>query len=80
METSVENYLDLTIEEVYAVISNTSIWPSTFDQNKKIKLMTSMIKYFIDKEEYEKCQQLQNIIDELENNQQNNRRSRTESN
>ena len=75
-----ENYLDLTIEEVYAVISNTSIWPSTFDQNKKIKLMTSMIKYFIDKEEYEKCQQLQNIIDELENNQQNNRRSRTESN
>ena len=80
METSVENYLDLTIEEVYAVISNTSIQPSTFDQNKKIKLMTSMIKYFIDKEEYEKCQQLQNIIDELENNQQNNRRSRTESN
>ena len=80
METSVENYLDLTIEEVYAVISNTSIWPSAFDQNKKIKLMTSMIKYFIDKEEYEKCQQLQNIIDELENNQQNNRRSRTESN
>ena len=80
METSVENYLDLTIEEVYAVISNTSIWPSTFDQNKKIKLMTSMIKYFIDKEDYEKCQQLQNIIDELENNQQNNRRSRTESN
>ena len=80
METSVENYLDLTIEEVYAVISNTSIWPSTFDQNKKIKLMTSMIKYFIDKEEYEKCQQLQDIIDELENNQQSNRRSRTESN
>tara|TARA_R100001377_G_scaffold46270_1_gene26539 strand:- start:934 stop:1176 length:243 start_codon:yes stop_codon:yes gene_type:complete len=80
METSVENYLDLTIEEVYIVISNTSIWPSTFDQSKKIKLMTSMIKYFIDKEEYEKCQQLQNIIDELGNNQQGNRRSRVESN
>jgi len=35
-----------------------------------------MIKYFIDKEEYEKCQQLQNIIDELDNNQQSSRRSR----
>ena len=80
METTVENYLDLTIEEVYEVISNINVWPSTFNQTKKIKLMTSMIKYFIDKEEYEKCQQLQNIIDELENNQQNNRRSRTESN
>jgi len=76
METSVENYLDLTIDEVYDVISNTNVWPSTFDQNKKIKLMNSMIKYFIDKEEYEKCQQLQNIIDELDNNQQNSRRSR----
>jgi hypothetical protein len=80
METTVENYLDLTIEEVYEVISNINVWPSTFNQTKKIKLMTSMIKYFIDKEEYEKCQQLQNIIDELENNQQSNRRSRTESN
>jgi len=80
METSVENYLDLTIEEVYIVISNIEVWPTTFDQNKKIKLMTSMIKYFIDKEEYEKCQQLQDIIDELENNQQSNRRSRIESN
>jgi len=76
METSVENYLDLTIDEVYDVISNINVWPATFDRNKKIKLMNSMIKYFIDKEEYEKCQQLQNIIDELDNNQQNSRRSR----
>ena len=76
METSVENYLDLTIDEVYDVISNVNVWPSTFDRNKKIKLMNSMIKYFIDKEEYEKCQQLQNIIDELDNNQQSSRRSR----
>jgi len=76
METSVENYLDLTIDEVYDVISNINVWPATFDRNKKIKLMNSMIKYFIDKEEYEKCQQLQNIIDELDNNQQSSRRSR----
>jgi len=80
METSVENYLDLTIDEVYHVISNIDVWPTSFDKNQKIKLMSSMIKYFIDKEEYEKCQQLQDIIDELGNNKQSNRRSRIESN
>ena len=68
METVVQNYLDLTIEEVYDVISNINVWPSTFDQKKKIKLMNSMIKYFIENEEYEKCATLQGLIDELENN------------
>jgi len=68
METVVQNYLDLTIEEVYDVISNINVWPSTFDQKKKIKLMNSMIKYFIENEEYEKCATLQGLVDELENN------------
>jgi len=68
METVVQNYLDLTIEEVYDVISNINAWPSTFDQKKKIDLMNSMIKYFIENEEYEKCATLQGLVDELENN------------
>ena len=68
MEIAVQNYLDLTIEEVYDVISNINVWPPTFDQKKKIKLMNSMIKYFIENEEYEKCATLQGLIDELENN------------
>jgi len=63
-----ENYLDLTIEEVYDVITEINVWPATFDKSKKIKFLNSMIKYFIEKEEYEKCQQLQNIIYELEDN------------
>ena len=63
-----ENYLDLTIEEVYDVITEINEWPATFDKSKKIKFLNSMIKYFIEKEEYEKCQQLQNIIYELEDN------------
>ncbi len=70
-----ENYLDLTIDEVYDVISNINIWPPSFDQKKKIKFMNSMIKYFIEKEEYEKCAILQGIIDGLENNKQTNRHS-----
>ena len=63
-----ENYLDLTIEEVYDVISQVNVWPASFDTDKKIKLMTRMINYFVEQEEYEKCQQLQNIIYELEDN------------
>ena len=68
METVVQNYLDLTIEEVYDVISKINVWPTTFDREKKVKLMSSMIKYFIENEEYEKCATLQGLIDELENN------------
>ena len=65
-----ENYLDLTIEEVYEVISEINIWPPTFTRSKKIKLMTRMIHYFIEKEEYEKCALLQKYINGLENNKQ----------
>ena len=80
MEVLVENYLDLTIDEVYDVISKINVWPPTFDQKKKIKFMNSMIKYFIEKEEYEKCAILQGIIDGLENNKQTDRRSRIKPN
>jgi len=76
----VENYLDLTIEEVYDVISNINVWPPSFDQDKKIKFINSMIKYFIDKEEYEKCAILQGIINGLENNKQTDRHGRVEPN
>ena len=68
-----ENYLDLTIEEVYDVISHVNVWPASFDSDKKIKLMTRMINYFVEKEEYEKCQFLQNYINGLENSKQTDR-------
>ena len=80
MEIIVDNYLDLTIDEVYDVISKISVWPASFDDKKKIKFMNSMIKYFIEKEEYEKCAVLQRNNDELENNKQSDRRSRIEPN
>ncbi len=76
MEIKVDNYLDLTIDEVYDVISEVHVWPATFDSVKKIKFMNSMIKYFIEKEEYEKCAKLQQLIDELENSEQSDGRSR----
>ena len=73
--TLVENYLDLTIEEVYDVISQVNVWPTSVDDQKKIKFMNSMIRYFINKEEYEKCAFLQEYVNELEDNKQTNRHS-----
>ncbi len=67
MELSVDNYLDLTIDEVYDVITDINVWPGHFTTNKKIKFLNSMIKYFIEKEEYEKCAKLQEYVNELEN-------------
>ena len=75
-----DNYLDLTIEEVYDVISHINVWPPSFDSNKKIKLMNRMINYFIEKEEYEKCAFLQEYINGLENNKQTDRYSGIEPN
>lgn len=75
-----ENYLDLTIDEVYDVISEVNLWPPSFTKDKKIKLMTRMIHYFIEKEEYEKCAFLQEYINGLENNKQKDRYGRVEPN
>mgnify|MGYP004385594647 CR=1 FL=1 len=75
-----ENYLDLTIDEVYDVISHVNIWPPSFNKSKKIKLMTRMINYFIEKEEYEKCAFLQEYINGLENSKQKDRYGRVEPN
>ena len=75
-----ENYLDLTIEEVYDVISHVNVWHATFDTDKKIKLMTRMINYFVEKEEYEKCAFLQEYINGLENSKQTDRHGRIEPN
>ena len=75
-----ENYLDLTIEEVYDVISHINVWPAAFDTDKKIKLMTRMINYFVEKEEYEKCQFLQDYINGLENSKQTDRHGGVEPN
>ena len=54
MQTMVENYLDLTVEEVYDVITKINVWPSGFTIEMKIKFINGMIKHFEDREEYEK--------------------------
>ena len=80
MQTMTENYLDLAIDEVYDVITNINVWPRDFTKEMKINFISQMIKHYEDREEYEKCAKLYNIVQGLENNQQNFGRSRIEPN
>ena len=68
MITLKENYLDITVEEIYTIIDDTDHvpWPNNFTTDKKIKFLESIRDYFINKEEYEKCARLQSIITKLE--------------
>ncbi len=80
MLTMTENYLDLTIEEVYDVITNINVWPRDFTKKMKISFINKMIEHFEQREEYEKCAKLYAIVQRLENNQQGIGRSRIEPN
>jgi len=75
-----QNYLDLTVEEVYDVITNINVWPRGFTKDMKTKFINEMLKHFEDREEYEKCAKLHSIIQRLENSQSGAGRSRVESN
>ena len=63
MQTMIENYLDLTIEEVYDVITNINVWPSSFTNEMKISFIDQIIKHYEEREEYEKCAKLYRIIE-----------------
>ena len=80
MQTMTENYLDLTVEEVYDVITKINVWPRSFTRVMKITFINKMIQHFEEREEYEKCAKLYNIIQRLENNQSDIGRGRVEPN
>ena len=80
METMVENYLDITVDEVYDVITKINVWPNGFTQTMKISFINKMIQHFEEREEYEKCAKLYDIIQRLENNQSDIGRSGIEPN
>ena len=80
MQTMTENYLDLTVDEVYDVITQINVWPRGFTKEMKIKFINQMIIHFEQREEYEKCAKLYTIVQGLENNQSDIGRSRVEPN
>ena len=67
MQTMTENYLDLTVDEVYDVITNINVWPRDFTKEMKIKFINQMINHFEEREEYEKCAKLLKIKKECVN-------------
>ena len=75
-----ENYLELTIEEVYDVITNINVWPRGFTGEMKISFINKMIQHFEEREEYEKCAKLHEIVQRLENYQSDIGRGRVEPN
>jgi len=75
-----ENYLDLTIEEVYDVITQINVWPGGFTKEMKTSFINGMINHFEEREEYEKCAKLHAVVQRLENSQSNIGRGRIEPN
>ena len=62
---SSSSYAEIAIEEVYDIIIDTGLWPSTFNDNKKTDMLEMMISYFQEKEQYEKCAELQRVLEEI---------------
>jgi len=75
-----ENYLDLTVDEVYDVITNVNVWPRDFTKEMKTSFINGMINHFEEREEYEKCAKLHAVVQRLENSQSNIGRGRIEPN
>ena len=68
MQTMIENYLDLAIDEVYDVITSINAWPSNFTSEMKTSFINGMIIHFEEREEYEKCAELlhsKNLMNDL---------------
>ena len=80
-----DNYLDLTLREVYDVLTGSNDpWPNRFQTEKKVKFIDQLIIYFQEREEYERCAKLLKIQKEvtkyeLDNRKPSDRRGRDQS-
>ena len=82
---NMDNYLDLTLQEAYDVLtSDTDPWPNEFQPKKKIKFIQQLMDYFQQREEYERCAKLLKLQKEvtkyeLDNRKPSDRRGRDQS-
>jgi|TARA_R100001163_G_C4998776_1_gene148698 hypothetical protein len=79
-ELNMDNYLDLTLREVYDVLTGSNDpWPNRFQTEKKVKFIDQLIIYFQEREEYERCAKLlkikNKVTNELDNRKPSDRRS-----
>lgn len=75
-----DNYLELTVEEVYSIIIGAGVWPEYFDKEKKKFLLSKLLDYYAERDEFEKCTLIQKAIDELENTKPGRRSMRNNPN
>ena len=72
-EVIMDNYIDLTIEEIYEIIcEGNHYWPSYMSVDDKIELLENMMTYFAGQDDFEKCIRLQKIADEIRNPRETN--------
>ncbi len=70
-----DNYLDLTLREVYQIItSDSDPWPHAFETKKKIQFIQQLMDYFQEREEYERCAKLLKIQKEVTKHELDNRK------
>jgi|TARA_A100001391_G_scaffold203103_1_gene194547 hypothetical protein len=73
---TMDNYLDLTLREVYDIItSDNDPWPNSFQPKKKVKFIQQLMDYFQEREEYERCAELLKIQKEVTKYELDNRKS-----
>ena len=71
-----DNYLDLTLREVYDILtSENDPWPNQFQPKKKIHFIQQLMDYFQEREEYERCAELLKIQKEVTKYELDNRKS-----
>jgi len=61
-----ENFLELCIEEVYCLIVDEDHWPTDFDNDKKLKVLTRIQQFYEKRDtvsDYKRCAKLQQHID-----------------
>ena len=69
---AMDNYLHMTLREAYYVLTSTDDpWPNSFQPTKKIKFIDSLISYFQDREDYERCAVLLKIKNTVTNEMEN---------
>jgi hypothetical protein len=67
-EVIMDNYIDLTVEEIYEIICESDhYWPSYMSIDDKIEFLENMMSYFASQDDFEKCIRLQKIADEIRN-------------
>ena len=73
MYMSRDNYVDKAIDEVYSLlVVDKQKWPTSISLETRRKFLNDMLDYYEGMDEFEKCVEIRNIINGMENHQHKN--------